>query len=85
MAFEDASRGVRPITVLNDENVEDLVMHDRHMSVHRVAIELSLPKTAVHQTMSDHLGLKKICSRYVPKCLTTLQHVNRVACYQKLL
>ena len=86
--FEDAPRSGRPSTVVSDENVkavEDLVMRDRQISVRRVAIELSLPKTAVHQIMSDHLGLKKVCTRWVPKCLTPLQRANRVDCCQELL
>ena len=86
--FDDAPRSGRPSTVVDDENVkavEDLVMRDRQISVRRVAIELALPKTAAHQIMSDHLGLKKVCTRWVPKCLTPLQRINRIVCCQELV
>src|SRR5208283_5286915 len=68
--FEDAPRSGRPSTMITDENieaVEQLVMRDRQISVRWVADELGIPKTSVHEIMHDHLGMKKVCTRWVPK------------------
>jgi histone-lysine N-methyltransferase SETMAR len=86
--FEDAPRTGRPPTTLTDENieaVEQTVMRDRQISVRRVADELGIPKTSVHEIMRDHLGMKKVCTRWVPKLLTPLQRANRVECCEELL
>jgi histone-lysine N-methyltransferase SETMAR len=86
--FEDALRIGRPSTTNTDENieaVERIVMRDRQISVRRVADELGIPKTNVHEIMNNHLGMKKVCTRWVPKLLTPLQRANRVDCCQELL
>jgi CBS domain-containing protein len=86
--FEDASRSGRPATTTTDENleaVERIVMRDRQISVRRVADELGIPKTIVHEIMTNHLGMRKVCVRWVSKFLTTIQCVNRVECCLELL
>ena len=86
--FEDAPRNGRPPTTTVDENikaVERIVMRDRQVSVRRVADELGISKSSVHEIMSVHLGMKKVCTRWVPKLLTPLQRANRVECCQELL
>ena len=35
--------------------------------------------------MNNHMGLKKVCTRWVPKLLTPMQCINRVDCCQELL
>ena len=79
--FEDAPRPGRPTTTITDENVkavEHIVMRDRQVSVRRVAAELGIPKTTVHDIMTNCLTMRKVCMRWVPKLLTPLQRVNRV-------
>ncbi len=86
--FEDAPRSGRPSTTVTDENiqtVERIVMRDRQISVCRVANELGISKTRVHEIMNNHLGMSKVCTRWVPKLLTPLQRINRVECCQELL
>ncbi|CAF5018147.1 unnamed protein product, partial [Rotaria sp. Silwood1] len=56
--FKDAPRSGRPSTTTTDENikaVEHIVMRDRQISVRRVAAELNIPKTIVHEIMSNYL------------------------------
>ena len=86
--FEDAPRSGRPSTTTTDENikaVERIVMRDRQVSVRRVADELGISKTRVHEIMRHCLGMSKVCTRWVPKSLTPLQRVHRVECCQELL
>ena len=60
-------------------------MHDRQISVRRLAYELSIPTITVHEIMSNHLSMKKVSTGWVPKLLTTIQRANRLECYQELL
>ena len=86
--FEDAPRSGRPSTTTIDENIqaiERIVMRDRQISVRRVANELGVSKSRVHDIMNNHLGMSKVCTRWVPKLLTPLQRINRVECCQELL
>jgi histone-lysine N-methyltransferase SETMAR len=86
--FEDAPRSGRPSTTVTDENIqaiERIVMRDRQISVRRVANELGISKTRVHEIMDNHLGMSKVCTRWVPKLLTPVQRINRVECCQELL
>jgi histone-lysine N-methyltransferase SETMAR len=46
---------------------------------------LGIPKTSVHEILNDKLGMKKVCTRWVPKFLTPIQRANRVDCCEELL
>ena len=86
--FEDAPRMDHPSTITANENIEAIertVMRDGQVSIRRVAEELGIPKTIIHEIMNNHMGMKKVCSRWVPKLLTPIQHANRVDCCQELL
>lgn len=86
--FEDAPRTGRPSTTITDENikpVEQVVLRDRQISIRRVADELDIAKSSVHRIVSEHLGMKKVCTRWVPRSLTPLQRMNRVDCCEELL
>ena len=86
--FEDASRMGRPSTITIQENIEvvqRIVMHDRQISIRRVAYELTIPKSTIHKIMDNQLGMKKVCTRWVKKLLTPIQRTNRVDCCQELL
>ena len=54
-------------------------------SLRRVADELGISKSRVHDIMNNQLDMSKVCSRWVPKLLTPLQRINRVECCQELL
>ena len=81
--FEDALRMGRPSTITADENieaVEQIVMRDRQISIRRLAEELDI----IHEIMNNHMGIKKVCTRWVPKLFTPIQRANRVDCCQEL-
>ena len=86
--LEDSPRTSRPSTIATHQNielVERIVTPDRQISVRRLAYELPIPTTTVYEMISNHLGMKKISTRRVPKLLTSIQHANRVDCCQELL
>ena len=65
-AFEDAPRRGRPSAITTDENieaVERIVMRNRQVSSRRVAYESAIPKTIVHESINNQLGMKKVCTR----------------------
>lgn len=78
----------RPPTTIIDENieaVEQVVIHDRQISIRRVADELNITKSSVHQITNEHLGMKKVCTQWMLKSLTPLQRMNWVDCCEELL
>ena len=88
--FEDSSLTGPTSTITTGENieaVERIVMRDRQISVRRMAYELAIPTTTttVYEIMSNHLGMKKVSTRWVPKFFTPIQRVHRVDGCQELL
>ena len=80
--FEDASRMGRPsaiVAVENIEVVERIVMRNRQISIRRLAEELAI----IHEIMNNHMSMKKVCTRWVPKLLTPIQCATRVHCVVK--
>ena len=87
-AYRDAPRSSRLSTALTDESiraVEEVVMWDRQISVRSIADELGISKTSLYKIMNDYLGMKKVCTRWAPKLLTSLQRANQVDCCEELL
>ena len=85
-AFEDASRMDHPSIITANENIEVvewIVMRDRQISIRRVAYELGIPKTTIHEIMNNHIGMKKVCTKWIPKLLTSIQRANRAHCVVK--
>ena len=77
-----------PSTITTNENiqaVERIVMRDRQISIRRLAKGLAIPKTTIHEIMNNHMGMKKVCTRWILKLLTPIQRANRVDCCQDLL
>ena len=51
-------------------------MHDRQISVRCVTDKLPISKTLLYEIMSDYLGIKKACMRWVPKLLVPFQRAK---------
>ena len=62
-SFEDAPRSSIITAGENIEAVERIVMRDRQTSIRRLAEELGIPKTTIHEIMNNHMGMKKVCTR----------------------
>ena len=59
-------------------------MHDQQISVRCVVDESDISKTSLYEIMSDDLRMKKVCTRWVLKLLTSLQRANRIDCCEEL-
>ena len=80
-AFEDAPRMDHPSTNTTQENIESIeriVMRDRQISIRRLAEELPIPKTIIHEIMNNHMSMKKVRTRWILKLLTPIQRANLV-------
>ena len=58
---------------------------DRRLSVRMIAEETVLDKNAVHRILTDHLHMRKICAKLVPKNLSMEEKANRLEICQDLL
>ena len=58
---------------------------DRRLSVRMIAEETDLNKNAVHRILTEHLHMRKICAKLVPKNLSVEQKTNRLEICQDLL
>ena len=73
---EDGPHSGKPISSTNDQNVEvvrAVMVKDRRSSVRMIAEETGLDKNAVHRILTDHLHMRKICPKVVPKNLSVEQ------------
>jgi len=85
---EDEERAGRPSTSRTENNVarvKAVLDRDRHLSVRLMAEEVGLPKTDVHQIITEDLHMRKICVKLVPKNLSDEQKDKRVLVSRELL
>jgi len=83
----DNARNCRPSTARTDKNVESvrLLTEDRHTTLQVIADRLNIGKETVCPIVTEDLGKRKICARFVPHTLTTEQKLERVIYCQDLL
>ena len=75
--FEDAPRMGRSSTITTQQNIEAVqrtVMRHQQVSVRRLPEELAI----IHEITDNQLGMKKVCTPWVPKLLTPIQRTNHV-------
>jgi len=58
---------------------------DRRLSVSMIAEETGLDKSALHIILTDHLHMRKSCTKLMPKNLSVEQKANRLEICQDLL
>ncbi|KAJ8962883.1 hypothetical protein NQ318_001292 [Aromia moschata] len=77
----DETRSGRPSTSQTDEHftqVREFLNSDQRMSVRMTSEQLNLPKTIVHEIVSEDLAMRKICAKFVLKVLTDAQKEHRM-------
>ncbi|CAF3775224.1 unnamed protein product [Rotaria sordida] len=78
---EDEARPGRPVTETTDENIEqirDAIDDDPYVTIRELQGNTNLSYGTIQRIISDHLKLKKLTARYVPKHLTASQRAERV-------
>ena len=79
--IEDKARPGRPITETTTENIEQirlLIDDDPYTTIEGIQGQTDLSYGTVQRIISDHLQLRKITERYIPKVLTDPQRAERV-------
>jgi len=85
---KDDARSGRPSTARTDKNVESvhcLLTNDHRTTLQVIADRLNIGKETVHQIVTEDLGKRKICTRFVPHALATEQKQEHVVYCQDLL
>ena len=73
---KDDARSGRPSTARIDKNVESvrrLLTEDRRTTLQMIADLLNIGKETVRRIVTEDLGKRKICARFVPHALTKEQ------------
>ncbi|GBP88690.1 Neurofibromin [Eumeta japonica] len=71
----------RPVTVVTEENVlkiEKLVLADRRIKLWQIAEELQISKERVGEIIHEHMNMRKISARWIPKMLTPFDKQRRL-------
>ena len=87
-SVEDEQHTGHPSTSRNENNVahvKAVLDRNRHLSVRLMVEEVGLPKTDVHQIITEDLHMRKICVKLVPKNLSNEQKDNCVLVSRDLL
>lgn len=87
-SLKDEERSGRPSTAVTDENivrVRNLVHEDRRISYYSIQQSLHIGSAAVNKILHEHLGVRKLVSRWVPKLLSNEQKNVRVEWCQKMI
>lgn len=80
-SVEDVAHTGRPISVRTPETIEKvrkLVTADRRLSIRMLASELNIDKEVVRQILTQDLGKRKVCAKFVPHCLSDDQKQVRM-------
>jgi len=74
-SIEDEQCAGHPSTSRTENNmahVKAVLDRDRRLNVRLIAEEVGLPKTVIHQIITEDLHMRKICTKLVPKNLSNV-------------
>lgn len=77
---DDAGRSGRPNTAVTPPNVDRvaaIVLADRGLTLREIADAVQISEGSVHTILHDHLGMRKLCSAWVPRVLGAAQMGRR--------
>lgn len=83
---KDAKRSGRPSSATTPDQVqavEAIILENRRTGVREIAQSVNISIGSTYNIISDILGYKKLCARWVPRILTELQRQNRVTMCQQ--
>ena len=85
---EDDERPGRPSTSTTDENVEEvkeMVINDRRITIREVTNDVGMSIGSCHEIFSNVLGMKRVAAKFVPKLLNFEQKQRRMEVAQQSL
>jgi transposase len=87
-AMGDQPRSGRPKSATTTENVQlvsRLITEMPRLSTRELADDTGLSKDTVRRILTHELGLRKVCSTWVPRVLSQVNKENRVHCAQSII
>lgn len=84
----DEPREGRPNTAVVPENIDavrTMIEMDRHVTYDQIGASLGIGKKAIQQILHEHLGVKKLCARWIPHNLKSEQKKARVMWCKQML
>ena len=79
---DDSERSNRPIAVVTPENIQiqvhKLIISDRKLKLREIAETVKMSEGSVFTIMHEHLTIRKLFSKWVPRLLTVDQKQQRV-------
>ncbi|XP_065294868.1 protein GVQW3-like [Dermacentor albipictus] len=87
-SMESEQRSGRPSTYRNDQviaEVNAVVMRDRRVTMREIAEEVGIGTFSAHSIMTEHLAMKRVAAKFVPKLLTVEQKQLRLEVSQDML
>ena len=85
---EDDHSSERPSTSRTDKNVKRVrqkLRSDRRLTVRMIAYELCMNSERVWKIITENLGIRKICTKMVPRLLNEEQKQRRVLVCKDIL
>jgi len=86
--LKDEVKEGRPKSVVvpaNIDAVQKLIAADRHVTYHEIELRLGISMMSIHKTLHEHLGVRKLCARWIPHLLTDAQKHARVDWFRKMI
>jgi len=84
----DESCEGRPATAVIPENIDavcNLLQEDHHTTYREIKAHLGIGMTQIKTILHDHLGVRKLCARWIPHNLTEAQKKARVKWSKEML
>ena len=80
ISISDAERYGRPVETITPEiiHVHDIVMDDRRVKLRDIASVVGILNQRIYKIFHQHLDMRKLSPRWVPRLLTVDQKRNRV-------
>jgi len=87
-SLHDDERIGRPLTVSNvdfREKILNAIKENPRQSTRSLADEFEISKSTVQRILTHDLGLRKVCSTWIPHTLSVSNKASRVSCCQRLI
>ena len=84
---ENEEHDRRPRSSITDENIQavrDILEDDRRVTVSEIAEQVGVSYGSCQTIITEHLGFRKVCARWVPRLLTADQKLRRLEVCQRL-
>lgn len=87
-SLKDESHEGRPKSAVVPENIDavrELIADDRHVTYREIEACLNISSTSVQTILHEHLGVRKLCARWIPHLLTDAQKKTRVVWSRQMI